>query len=373
MKITLREITVQELVNGYEDKGEGGVTGFSGKLDIRPAYQREFVYKEEQRNAVVRSVRQGFPINVMYWSLNESENRFEILDGQQRTISLGQFVHGVFSIADVSDPDNPKYFSGLNKEERQALLDYKIQVYVCEGTERQKLDWFKTINIAGEKLTPQELRNAVYCGPWLADAKRHFSGSNPPAVKVANGYVLGSALRQELLETAIEWAKAQKESIEDYMARNQLETSANPLWLHFNGVIAWVKASFPHYRKEMKSVDWGSLYSAHHHRSLDPKSMETEISALMRDDEVSKKAGIYAFVLDRNERHLNLRVFTHEMKRVAYEKQSGICPMCPAESNYHAFDIMEGDHIDPWHSGGKTNAENCQMLCRPCNRRKSGK
>lgn len=373
MKITLKEIPIRDIVAEYKDDGEGGVVGYTGNLNIRPPYQREFVYKDAQRASVVGSVRQGFPINVMYWSKNGAEDTYEILDGQQRTISLCQFIGGDFSIIDPTDPENPKYFSGLTKEEKEHVLNYKIQIYICEGTDRQKLDWFKTINIAGERLTEQELRNAVYTGPWLADAKRHFSKINGPAANVASGYVSGSPLRQELLETAIEWALSPKETIEDYMAKHQQDATANPLWLHFNQVIAWVKATFPKYRKEMKTVNWGELYTAHHQKSLNPSALEVEVQRLMEDDEVVKKSGIYAFVLDKDDRHLSLRNFSAAMKREAYERQKGICPNCPPGSKSHEIDTMEGDHIDPWSKGGKTITTNCQMLCQPCNRRKSSK
>ena len=369
----MQKIRVRDLVNGYKDSQEAGVVGYGSRLDIRPPYQREFVYDEEQRAAVIRSVRNGFPINVMYWSKNGDLDAYEVLDGQQRTISICQFIACDFSITTPDDPTNPKYFDTLAKNEQEALLNYELHVYVCEGAESEKLEWFKTINIAGEKLTNQELRNAVYAGSWLAEAKKYFSRTNGPAANEGGDYMSGSANRQELLETAISWISGGK--IEAYMAAHKNDKNANPLWLHFKKVITWVKATFPEHRKEMKSVDWGALYAAHNADNLDPVELETAIVKLMMDDDVSKKSGIYCYVLNGEEKHLSIRAFTPAMKREAYERQNHECPACstPGKPKTFRFDEMEGDHIDPWHSGGKTTAANCKMLCKPCNRRKSGK
>ena len=211
MKIELLNLTVREIVEDYEDAGEGGVTGYGGKLDIRPPFQREFIYNDKERNAVIDSILKGFPLNVMYWADRE-EGTFEIIDGQQRTISVAQYVDGDFSI-------EGKYFHNLPSDKQELILDYKLMVYVCTGTDSEKLEWFKTINIAGKKLTPQELRNAVYAGTWLSDAKRYFSRNSCTAYKIGNAYVKGSPIRQEYLETVIKWVS--KGSIEDYMGKHQ--------------------------------------------------------------------------------------------------------------------------------------------------------
>ena len=135
-------------------------------------------------------------------------------------------------------------------------------------------------------------------------------------------------------------------------------------------VINWVKTIFPKYRKEMKGVEWGYLYNQYKNDKLDTNALEKEITRLMQDDDVTAKKGIYEYVLSKNEKHLNIRAFTQSMKRETYEKQKGICPICKQR-----FEIeqMEADHITPWCEGGKTSAENCQMLCKECNRRKSNK
>ena len=355
MKIELKEITVRELTAGYEDNDEAGVVGYGGKLDIRPPYQREFIYKDKQRDAVINTVSKDFPLNVMYWAVRE-DGDLEIIDGQQRTISLCQYVEGDFAF-------DGRYFHNLQNDEQEQILSYKLMVYLCSGTDSEKLEWFKTINIAGEKLTDQELRNAVYAGSWVTDAKRYFSKNNCPAYGLN-----GSAIRQDYLETTIKWIS--EDRIEVYMAQHQHKPNANNLWLFFQSVVSWVQATFPIYRKEMKGIDWGNLYNSFKQHELDSKKLESEISQLMEDEDVTNKKGIYSYVLDEKERHLNIRAFSKNQKREAYERQKGVCPVC---NEHFEINEMEGDHITPWHEGGKTAAENCQMLCKDDNRRKSGK
>lgn len=360
MKIELKEITVRELTKDYQDNDENGVTGFNGKLDIRPPYQREFIYKPAQRDAVIDTVTKDFPLNVMYWAVRENGN-FEVIDGQQRTISICQFVNGDFAF-------NGRYFHNLQNDEQEQILNYKLMVYFCSGTDSEKLEWFKTINIAGEELTAQELRNAVYSGSWVTDAKRYFSKNGCPAYGLGGDYLSGSAIRQDYLETTIKWIN--NGEIEEYMAKHQNEPNANELWLYFQGVINWVQAVFPNYRNEMKGIEWGELYNLFKNRNFDSKKLEEEIKTLMIDDDVTKKKGIYWYVLTGKEKYLNIRAFTPQMKRQAYENQNGICAVC---KEHFELSEMEADHITPWHEGGKTNAENCQMLCKEDNRRKSGK
>jgi hypothetical protein len=360
MKIELKEITVGELANGYADNEENGVVGYGGQLDIRPPYQREFIYKDKQRDAVIDTVTKEFPLNVMYWATREAGG-FEVIDGQQRTISISQYVAGDFSF-------KGRYFHNLQNDEKEQILNYKLMIYFCSGTDSEKLEWFKTINIAGEKLTDQELRNAVYSGSWVTDAKRYFSKSGCAAYGLGGDYLSGSPIRQEYLETAIDWLS--EGHIEEYMATHQHDANANELWLYFQSVISWIKVLFPRQRKEMKSVDWGGLYNRLKDKKFDAKKLEQQVSQLMMDDDVTKKSGIYPYVLTGEEKHLNIRAFTPQQKREAYERQKELCVVC---KEHFEIGEMEADHITPWHAGGKTNAANCQMLCREDNRRKSGK
>lgn len=363
MKITLNTIKVRELVQNYKDNDEGGVTGYNDRLDIRPPYQREFVYSDAKQQAVMDTVTKGFPLNTMYW-VCRTDGRYEVLDRQQRTISICRYVQGDYA-------HNMRYFSNLQADEKEAILDYELQVYFCEGTESEKLEWFKTINIASEKLTDQEIRNAVYAGTWTAEAKKIFSKTNCPAKLLSDKYVNANPIRQELLEKAIAWYAGKDDKlICNYMGVHQHNKNANELWLYFQKVIAWVKALFTVYRKEMKSVEWGELFNKYNKNEYDAVEFEDEISALISDDEVTNYKGIYYYLFDRKESHLNLRQFDDKMKRKAYEAQKGICPLC---KNHFEYNEMEGDHIVPWSKGGKTEMSNLQMLCRLCNNTKSDK
>lgn len=365
MSIDPNKIPIRDLVKDYADKGEDGVTGYGDNLDIRPIYQREFVYKDKQRNAVIETIFKGFPLNVLYWAVNKG-GKYEVLDGQQRIISICQYVIGDFSI-------NHQYFHNLTEEEQNAILDYELMVYFCKGDHRAKLDWFKTINIASEKLTDQELRNAVYSGPWVSDAKADFSRNGCRAYGLASKYVKGSPIRQEFLETAIDWIS--NGEIEEYMAMHQDDKNASPLWQHFEAVIGWVERIFPkdNYRKEMKGLPWGEFFAEHGQRmDLNAVDLEIQIAELMADEDVTKKSGIYFYVLAKDkkkaEKHLSIRAFSEGQKRTVLTQQGGKCKMCDKEIS---LDEAEGDHIDPWSEGGKTELDNCQVLCKPCNRRKS--
>jgi len=360
MKIELHQIPVRDLSSEYANSDEEGVIGYGGKLNIRPKYQREFVYKDKQRDAVIDTVRKNYPLNVLYWVKND-DGSFDVLDGQQRTISICEYIAGSFSIGDI-------LFGTLTNDQKEQILNYELMVYFCEGTDSEKLAWFEIVNIGGAVLTPQELRNAVYTGPWLSDAKRYFSKTSCAAYQIGSKYLNGVTIRQEYLETALDWITDGQ--IAKYMSEHQHDHTANELWSYFQSVITWVESTFPTYRREMKGLKWGLLYNQFKDRNLDPKALETLISRLMQDDDVTNKKGIYIYVLTNEEKHLNIRDFTDNMKREAYERQKGICRACGKHFEYNE---MEGDHIDPWHSGGKTNAENCQMLCKACNRRKSGK
>ena len=358
--IDLMDISVRDLVADYNDNGEGGVVGYGGRLDIRPPFQREFVYKDKQRNAVIETINKRFPLNVMYWA-DRGDGSYEIIDGQQRTISVAQYVQGDFSLDEL-------YFHNLTGDKQQHILDYKLMIYVCSGTDSEKLEWFKTINIAGEKLTDQELRNAVYAGPWVSDAKRYFSRTGCAAYQIGQPYLKGSPIRQDYLETAIRWAS--QGNIEDYMGRHQHNPDAVPLWERFRAVIDWIETCFTKRRKAMQSVDWGPLFDGYKDSPLDPVAIEDETKRLIGDEDVQKQSGIYPYILTRDEKYLNIRAFPQPVKQRVYEKQKGKCSYC---GDVFKLSEMEADHITPWSEGGKTIEENCQMLCKDDNRKKAAK
>ena len=334
--------------------------GYGGKLNIRPIYQREFVYGEKERNAVIDTVRKGYPLNVLYW-VKSDDGTFEVLDGQQRTISICEYVKGFFSIDGL-------FFHSLPDDEKEKIYEYELMIYICEGTHSEKLAWFETINIAGMVLSQQEIRNAIFAGPWVTHAKSYFSKTGCPAYITANRYLSGKMNRQAFLETAIKWIS--KNKIRDYMSENQHNSSAVDMWNYFSSVISWVEATFKIYRKEMKGIDWAFLYDDFKDENLNPDELEEEIKKLMEDEEVDRNKGIYEYVLRRDEKFLNLRVFSDQQKREMYERQNGLCNI---RKKPYPMEEMEADHITPWSEGGKTVVENGQMIHKEENRRKSNK
>jgi hypothetical protein len=370
MKIELKEMTIRDLVEDYQDNSikEEGITGWNGKLDIRPKYQREFVYNDKQRKEVINTIIRDFPLNVMYWVKKEDgTDNYEILDGQQRTISICQYVDGDFSLIDSEG--NPKSFYNLTNDEQIRILDYKLMVYFCEGTDKEKLRWFEIINIAGEKLKDQELRNAIYTGEWLTDAKRHFSKTNCPAYQIGDKYVKGSPIQQELLEKALKWIS--NDNITAYMAKNQHNKDSNELWMYFQDVVNWAKKLFPEPKKGCDMIDWGIIYNTYKDNAYNANDLHKCYLKLIEDEEVTVKTkGIYLYLITGEEKYLSLRVFTDKQKILAYENQKGICTSC---ENHFDYNEMEGDHIIAWSKGGKTEQTNLQMLCKKCNGSKSNK
>ena len=294
MTIQLVHIKVRDLFNGYQDNRLNGVVAYGGKLDVRPAYQREFVYKPEQQQAVIDTVSKGYPLNVMYWA-DQGGGRYELIDGQQRTLSICTFLNNDFSCEGLFQIPQSLQFGSLTKDQQDKLLNYELTVYICDGTESEKLEWFKTINIAGEELTNQELRNAVYKGSWISDAKRYFSKKGCAAYGLGSKYLKGTPIRQDYLESAIYWYGDQampKLDIEECMMKHQHKPNAQDLWDYFQRVIEWVETLFPTYRKEMKGLPWGIYYNRYHKNTYNPIALEQEIATLMADEDVTKKRGI---------------------------------------------------------------------------------
>ena len=373
MTIKQIEVTVGEITRGYVNNDEQGVRGYDGRLDIRPPYQREFIYNEREQQAVIDTVLKGYPLNVMYWVRRgeDAECPFEVMDGQQRTLSLCEYVAGKFSY-------DFKAFFNQPADVQKKILNYRLTVYVCEGEPSEKLAWFQTINIAGKPLNAQEIRNAVYAGPFVTDAKRHFSKNNCGAYRLGRDLVNGTAIRQDYLEKALQWIaehetrQGQPQTIVGYMATHQHDPNANNLWTYFQNVLNWAITNFDlkRFRKIMKGLDWALWYDRYSATTLDTKALWQRIGELMRDSEVQRSGGIIPYVLTGDERHLDLRAFPDDIKLAVWERQNHLCAVCGKE-----FDIefMEGDHITPWREGGRTVVDNCQMLCRDCNRRKGSK
>ena len=370
MKITPITVTVGEITKGYVNNEEQGVRGYDSRLDIRPPYQREFIYNEKEQQAVITTVLNGYPLNVMYWVKrgDDAECPYEVMDGQQRTLSLCEYVDGKFSY-------DFKNFFNQPKDIQQKILNYKLTVYVCEGEASEKLDWFRTINIAGKQLNEQEINNAVYAGPFVTDAKRYFSKNSCAAYRLGKDLVNGVPIRQDYLKKALEWMadherrKGRQQSAVGYMALHQHDPNANNLWTYFQNVLNWAITNFnmTKFKKLMKGLDWALLYDRYHGKTLNTEEIERQISVLVRDSEIQKPLGIIPYVLTGDEHYLDLRSFPDDIKMAVWERQNHICPHCGKEFD---FEFMEGDHITPWCEGGRTVENNCQMLCRECNRRK---
>ena len=364
MKVKPFKVTINDLTKGFEDNDDDGVIGLNGKLDIRPPYQREFIYGEVERKAVIDTVLKGFPLNVMYWAVRDDGN-YEIIDGQQRTISICQFVKNIFSY-------DGKLFRSF-REKQKDILNYPLSVYLCSGNSEQKLEWFEVINIYGKQINAQERRNAVYHGPWVSDAKKFFSKPGCVAYRLGKEYFPSSKspIRQDYFETVLKWIsediKNSKDKIRDYMSINQNKVDAALLKKYFRDVILWIEKTFIHKRDKMKGVPWGSLYNKFKDHKLNPQKIEKEVEKLFLDEEVDNQQGIYSYVLSRDEKFLNLRAFSDKIKQRSYEKQKGICGSCRKK---FVFSEMDGDHIKPWRDSGKSSdPKNCQMLCISCNRR----
>ena len=373
MTIKQIQVTVGEVCRGYVNNDELGVRGYDGRLDIRPAYQREFIYNDKEQQAVITTILNGYPLNVMYWvhRSDDADCPYEVMDGQQRTLSFCEYVAGKFSY-------EFKNFFNLPEDKQRLILDYPLTIYVCEGEPSEKLEWFRTINIAGKALNDQELANAVYAGPFVSDAKRHFSKPNCGAYRLGKDLVSGILNRQDFLRKALQWMadhenrQGHSQTAIGYMAQHQHDPNANNLWSYFQNVLNWAITNFDmkKFRRIMKGLDWAMLYDRYGNETLDTTAMAQRISTLMRDGEVQKPTGIIPYVLTGDERYLDLRAFPDDIKLAVWELQGHCCKLCGREQD---FELMEGDHITPWRDGGRTVKDNCQMLCRDCNRRKGGK
>ncbi len=375
MKINMIKVPVKELIRNYsEDDQTSRVRAWGGKLDVRPEYQREYVYSDDKRDAVINTILKGFPLNIMYF-VDRKDGTYEVLDGQQRIISICRYAMNQFS---VKIPSASGGFNTVNRpnlfdEDAKKFEDYELQVYICEGTDKEKLEWFQIINIAGEELETQEIRNAIYHSAWLTDAKSLFSRRNCVVNKKYGKYLSGDYIRQKFLETAFTWHAdyegiTGKDAVVDYMQQHRHDKNADELWRYFESVFDWVESTFGKFDKTMKGVKWGLLYNQHKDDKLDVGDIQKRIPELMADKEVQKKSGIYEYLLTGEEKVLSLRAFDEDEKLTMYHRQGGKCAICGKP-----FDIkdMHGDHVTPWSKGGRTTIDNGQMLCVTCNLAKS--
>ena len=389
MKTNLRtDITVKDVCESfvYNELEGRGLFGLGGKLTIQPEYQRNYIYADGKKDvAVIDSLLKGYPLGLIYFN-KVSDNKFEVLDGQQRITSFGRFVTNKFAILDENGMQ--QYFSGIAKDKQHKILDAKLLIYECEGTESEIKEWFKTVNIAGVPLNSQELLNAVYSGPFVTLAKAEFSNSQNSNIQKWSAYISGAVNRQDYLERALEWVSKGKDNIGEYMSRHRFDNNINELKTYFNAVIDWVSHVFLDVPSEMRGLEWGRLYESYHDKPYNPKQVSKEVQRLLADPYVTSRKGIFEFVLGGgvDTRLLAVRVFDEPTKRNVYAAQTtqaqadGVsnCPLCAVGHDANKARIwklneMDADHVTAWSKGGATDIRNCQMLCKTHNQAKGNR
>ena len=386
MQTTLKQYTVREICEGFvynEFEGKG-LFGLSGKLTIQPEYQRNYIYADGKRDvAVIDSMLKGYPLGLIYFN-KVSDEKLEVLDGQQRITSFGRYVTGKFAIKDANGME--QYFSGLAENLQQKILDTQILVYECEGEESEIKEWFKTINIAGVPLNEQELLNAVYSGPFVTKAKEEFSNTQNANVQKWSAYVSGNVNRQDFLHTALEWVS--KGKIGEYMSSHRQDNNINELKTYFNTVIDWISGVFNDVESEMRGLEWGRLYETYHKNSYNPTAISVRVHELYADPYVKSRKGIFEYLLggEIDKKLLDVRVFDEATKKAVYARQTqeanaenkSNCPLCALGNDNNKLRIwklaeMDADHVTAWSNGGATDINNCQMLCKTHNRAKGNK
>src|SRR3989344_2564923 len=376
-------ITIQEICDGfvYNELEGKGLFGLSGKLTIQPEYQRNYIYAEEKREAgVIESVLKEYPIGLIYFN-KVGKDTFEVLDGQQRITSLGRFITNKFAIKDENGM--PQIFGNMAKDKQAKILETKLLIYECEGTESQIKEWFRTINIAGVPLNNQELHNAVYSGPFVTKAKEEFSNSQNANIQKWSAYVSGSANRQDFLERALDWVS--KGNIGDYMSTHRKDRDTDELKKYFNTIIDWVSSVFTDVESEMRGLEWGRLYETYSEKKYNPTEVSVKVRKLLSDYEVKDRKGVFEYILggSKDTRLLNIRVFDEPTKKAVYAKQTKAaesknksnCSYCAIGHDANKTKIwtlsdMDADHVAAWSNGGVTDIKNCEMLCKPHNRAK---
>ena len=378
--ITVKDICEGFTYNEYEGKG---LFGLSGKLTIQPEYQRNYIYADGKKDvAVIDSILKGYPLGLIYF--NKVGDKLEVLDGQQRITSFGRFVTGKFAIKDSNGME--QYFSGLAEDLQKKILDTKLLIYECEGTESEIKEWFKTINIAGVPLNEQELLNAIHSGEFVTKAKETFSNSQNANIQKWSAYISGNVNRQDFLHTALDWVS--KGNISDYMSKHRHDTEITELASYFTSVIDWISSVFLDVESEMKGLEWGKFYELYHKNSYNPADVSKKLKELYADYFVKNRKGVYEYILGgcTQPQLLDIRMFDEPTKKAVFTKQTadaeskGIsnCPLCAIgndsnKTRIYKLNEMDADHVSAWSKGGSTDISNCQMLCKTHNRAKGNK
>lgn len=387
MKTTLKtDLTVKDISEGfvYNDYEGKGLFGWGGRLTIQPEYQRNYIYADGKRDvAVIQSLLKGYPLGLLYF-VKVGEEKYEILDGQQRVTSFGRYITSKFAIKDENGME--QYFDGLSEDKREKILNAPLTIYICEGEESEIKEWFKTINIAGVPLNNQELLNAIYSGPFVTKAREEFSNSQNANIQKWSAYIKGDVNRQDYLSTTLNWVS--KGNVDNYMSQHRYDTSITELKAYFDSVITWASTVFKDIKSDMKGLEWGRLYEMYHKNSYDPTKVSETLCQLYADPQVQDTKGICEYILGecKDTKLLNIRVFDDNTKRIVYEKQSqdakakeiSNCPLCAMGNDNNKNRIwelkeMDADHVQAWSKGGSTDIENCQMLCQTHNRAKGNR
>lgn len=387
MKPTLKTTyTIKEICEGfvYNELEGKGLFGLNGKLTIQPEYQRNYIYAEEKKEeAVIISILNKYPLGVIYFN-KLGKNKFEVLDGQQRITSIGRYITEKFAIKDENGME--QYFSGIAKEKQEIIMQTKLLIYECEGTEPEIRDWFKTVNIAGVPLKQQELLNAIYSGPFVTIAKAEFSNSQNSNIQKWGAYIKGNVKRQDFLEKALDWVS--KGKIDNYMSKHRKDTNIKELKDYFNKIIDWISKTFNDIESEMKGLEWGEIYEKYHKNKYDSKKISEAVHRLYADPFVKNRRGIFEYILGREKetKLLDIRVFDEVTKRVVYAKQTdeakkkgkSNCSYCAIGHSANKEKIwkieeMDADHVSAWSKGGGTDIKNCEMLCITHNRAKGNR
>ena len=387
MKTTLKtEISVRDICDGFVyNKLQGkGLFGLSGKLTIQPEYQRNYIYADGKRDvAVIESILKGYPLGLIYFNTVNAD-KFEVLDGQQRITSVGRFVTNKFAVKDESGME--QIFESIAKDKQEKILNTKLLIYECEGTESEIKEWFRTINISGVPLTNQELLNAVYSGPFVTLGKEEFSNSQNANIQKWSAYISGSENRQEYLERALEWVS--KDNVGDYMSRHRFDTNITELKNYFTSVIDWVSTVFTDVESEMKGLEWGRLFETYHKTPYNTKTVSGQVRKLYADPYIKNRKGVFEYILggSTDTKLLEVRVFdeatkksTHAIQTAEAEKKGvSNCSYCAIGHDSNKTKIwklpeMDADHVTAWSKGGATVSNNCEMLCKSHNRAKGNK
>jgi len=393
MITTLRtDITIEQICEGfvYNELEGKGLFGLNGKLTIQPEYQRNYIYQKDNKEAaVIDSILKGYPLGVIYFNTvaEQCGKRFEVLDGQQRITSIGRYVRNLFAIKDESGME--QNFSGLPKDKQDKILNTKLLIYECEGTESEIKEWFKTINIVGIPLNQQEIYNAVYSGEFVTKAKEVFSNSRNSNMQKWKSYVKGDEDRQMILAAALDWVSSHEGiSIETYMSQHRHDVKIDGLKLYFESVISWADGVFFGVENEMCGLEWGRLYETYHTTPYEKEKVWAKVQELYADPYVKNRKGIFEYVLGgcTDTKLLDVRVFDEATKKAVYKQQrieakmNGIsnCPLCAlghdsTRSKIWELKDMDADHVTAWSKGGATDISNCQMLCKSHNRAKGNK